>query len=466
MIRSFSTLAELQFYLASSFDLRFELADKFIRGLMLTKRKNGTPQWVLKYKSPSTLKDQRFAIGSYVDVTLYEARQVAMTVIRQEYAHDTFDFVPDGVLLGENSYSDCVQVSERFDSRQDDFEHGLDNGSPGPSNNFLISQFGNNPKISHLESVRGSANSVRNPLTLHKFYLEHYLPFIKVAKRSWRIDVSILTNHVFPLLGGYNLLDVKPYLIQEMLNTLSNKGLSASSANRALIIVRFMFNNALKWDVIPKISNPCDGIKELTLNNKKERYLTTEEVVLLRAELKKSRNVFLPFLIQLLILTGCRRGEAINAKIMHIDLARGDWIVPLPKGGKTRHIPLNQAAIDTVRATIQLKLSLNQASRESVFLFPSPNTGEPFKQIFFSWDKARKAAGLKEVRMHDLRHSFASALVNSGMTLYDVKEILGHTNIKTTERYAHLNNARLKAASSSVMSFYGDETFQVYDKET
>ena len=67
--------------------------------------------------------------------------------------------------------------------------------------------------------------------------------------------------------------------------------------------------------------------------------------------------------------------------------------------------------------------------------------------------------------MHDLRHSFASALVNSGMTLYDVKEILGHTNIKTTERYAHLNNARLKAASSSVMSFYGDETFQVYDEE-
>jgi len=70
---------------------------------------------------------------------------------------------------------------------------------------------------------------------------------------------------------------------------------------------------------------------------------------------------------------------------------------------------------------IGIKNTTNQITRESDYLFPNPVTGEPFKQLHYSWDKARKAAGLADFRIHDLRHSFASALVNSGMTLYDVK---------------------------------------------
>jgi site-specific recombinase XerD len=104
-----------------------------------------------------------------------------------------------------------------------------------------------------------------------------------------------------------------------------------------------------------------------------------------------------------------------------------------------------------------MKREVNQVTRESPYLFPNPKSGEPFQQIFYSWNKARKAANIDTVRMHDLRHSFASALVNSGMTLYDVKEILGHTNIKTTERYAHLSNSRLRQAAESVTTFYENQ---------
>ena len=96
-------------------------------------------------------------------------------------------------------------------------------------------------------------------------------------------------------------------------------------------------------------------------------------------------------------------------------------------------------------------------TRESHYLFPNPSTGEPFQQIFYSWDKARKASHIDSVRMHDLRHSFASAMVNSGMTLYDVKEILGHSNIRTTERYAHLSNSRLRQAAGAVSTFYENQ---------
>ena len=98
-------------------------------------------------------------------------------------------------------------------------------------------------------------------------------------------------------------------------------------------------------------------------------------------------------------------------------------------------------------------------TRESHYLFPNPSTGEPFQQIFYSWDKARKASHIDSVRMHDLRHSFASAMVNSGMTLYDVKQILGHSNIRTTERYAHLSNSRLRQAADSVGDFYNNQNW-------
>jgi integrase len=215
----------------------------------------------------------------------------------------------------------------------------------------------------------------------------------------------------------------------------------------------------MKWQTIPLSKNPCMHMKEKIENNKKERFLKPHEISNLKVELKKSKNKFLPYIIQLMILTGCRRGEALNAKVIHFDFGRGDWVVPLPKGGKARHIPLSDIAIQTVKATISYRSSLSDKLRNSEYLFPSPMTGEPFKQIHYSWDKARTAAHLADVRMHDLRHSFASALVNEGMTLYDVKQILGHTNIKTTERYAHLSNQRLKIAASSAVQHYGAQSW-------
>ncbi len=316
------------------------------------------------------------------------------------------------------------------------------------------------------EPVNKASSSVPTPfgsgrikafITLTQFHLDHYLPYIKVAKRSWGTDVSVLKNHILPMLGGYAMLDLKPFVIQEMVQALVKKGLSPSTCNRALIILRFMYNCGLKWEVLPKMENPCKNVKELTLNNKKERFLNGNEISTLKLELAKSKNKFLPYIVQLLILTGCRRGEALNAQIQHFDLGRGDWVVPLPKAGKARHIPLNDLAIQTIRAAIVMKQSYNQVAKESHFLFPNPATGEPFQQIFYSWDKARKAAHIDTVRMHDLRHSFASAMVNSGMTLYDVKEILGHSNIRTTERYAHLSNSRLRQAAGAVSTFYENQ---------
>ena len=89
----------------------------------------------------------------------------------------------------------------------------------------------------------------------------------------------------------------------------------------------------------------------------------------------------------------------------------------------------------------------------SRWLFPNLDTGKPYTQIYYSWNTARKQAGLADVRMHDLRHSFASFLVNSGRSLYEVQKLLGHANISTTERYAHLANETLTCAANAAGNF-------------
>ena len=474
---------------------RQELADLSLRGLMLIKRKLGSPKWVLKFQCPRTLQKRSIPIGGYPEVSLQEARQTGMQIIRQEFGSDQFELIQPPAWSGngrqfgdqgsdkssphvKNAPNTPIQlVPETFETR-----NPLEVSGTSVITEFLpngvgiCSIFGVNAGLlvdDGLDTIAHSslpAKKASSPfpnafgsrrinafITLNQFHMDHYLPHIMVAKRSWGTDVSVLKNHILPMLGSYAMLDLKPFVIQEMVQTLVKKGLSPSTCNRALIILRFMYNCGLQWEVLPKMDNPCKNVKELALNNKKERFLNGNELSILKLELAKSRNKFLPYIVQLLILTGCRRGEALNAQIQHFDLGRGDWVVPLPKAGKARHIPLNDLAIKTVRSAILFKQSYNQSVKKSPYLFPSPATGVPFQQIFYSWDKARKAAHIDAVRMHDLRHSFASAMVNSGMTLYDVKEILGHSNIRTTERYAHLSNSRLRQAAGAVTTFYENQ---------
>lgn len=271
-----------------------------------------------------------------------------------------------------------------------------------------------------------------------QFVQESYLPFIRSYKRSGQTDESLLNNHLLPCFANRYMDTVTTRDVQEFIGE-RRLSLKPSSLNRLLIVLRFIYNQALKWETPGVKKNPTAGIRMLRENNKKERYLTVEETQRLYEQLCRSENPSLKYIVSMLILTGARKGEVLESRWEDFDLPKRLWRIPMTKSGEARHVPLSDG-VETLLHKIGVK--------PLGYVFLNPVTRQPFKSIFNAWNAARTRAGLKDVRIHDLRHSFASLLVNEGRSLYEVQKILGHSQIKTTQRYAHLANQTLVDAAN------------------
>jgi integrase len=159
-------------------------------------------------------------------------------------------------------------------------------------------------------------------------------------------------------------------------------------------------------------------------------------------ELDNNRNVQVAQVVRLLLYTGARKREVLDARWEHVDFDRRLLTVPLSKSGRPRYIPLSDASIELLRGLPRVD--------DIPWVFFNPKTRKPPVSIFYAWDSIRAKVGLKEVRLHDLRHSFASFLVNSGRSLYEVQRLLGHHDPKMTMRYAHLSPGALIEAANVV----------------
>ena len=297
------------------------------------------------------------------------------------------------------------------------------------------------------EDPRDAKDQMRKTPLFSTFIHEQYMPHVKGYKRSWKTDESILKNHLLPVLGQRYMDEITRHDIARIHLERKAQGKAASTANRILIIASHIFNLALKWKVPGVKENPTKDIAAYQENNKRERYLSVQEAKRLYEAVCESANPMLRYIVPMLVMTGCRRAEVIGACWKDIDMERRLWRVPLTKSGFARHVPLSDGALQILKTVPR-----NARSR---YVFANPKTGEPFSSIYESWDTARKKAQLKDVRIHDLRHSFASLLVNEGRSLYEVQKILGHSQLKTTQRYAHLANATLVDAANAATRAVG-----------
>jgi integrase len=279
--------------------------------------------------------------------------------------------------------------------------------------------------------------------TFSAFVADSFIPYIKGYKRSWRTDVSLLNNHILPAIGDLYLDEITRRDLVDLFSK-HRETHKPGSTNRIIILCRYIFNCALRWDTVGLKQNPVAGIDLLPEHNKLERYLSKEETQRLFVALEQSEAPMLKYIISMLLLTGARKREVLDAKWQDFDLERRIWTIEFNKTGKPRFVPISDGVIRLLETVPR--------TEGSDYVFPNPNTQEPYTSIFYAWDTARKRAGLKDVRIHDLRHSFASFLINSGRSLYEVQKILGHTQVKTTQRYAHLSQDSLMTAMNSATS--------------
>jgi integrase len=288
------------------------------------------------------------------------------------------------------------------------------------------------------DNPQARRQELRSIPTLNEFVSEKYLPFVKTYKRSWNTDETVLRIHVLPALGRMALDEITAEHIIALVARMQEDGYAAGTSNRVIMIIRYMYNLAARWKVPGVAANPTRGI-EMGRESERNRFLTRDEAQQLVASIAADENRTAANAILLLMLTGARRNEVTQAKWEHVLWNERKLFVPLAKSGKPRWIALSPSALSLLQSL--------RRDAQGEHIFPSGVTGRPCPSLWFPWRRIRARAGLEDVRLHDLRHSFASFLVNEGVSLYVVQALLGHANARTTQRYAHLANDTLSDAT-------------------
>ncbi len=261
----------------------------------------------------------------------------------------------------------------------------------------------------------------------------------ELHQRSFATTEMYVRRHIVPRWGKVRLTDINPQEVARWLAGKRDVGLAPATVLKIKMIFGRSFELGARWGVPGCERNPVRGVRLPPVNNARDRYITGEEAARLVEAAGRSRNPLLAPVVQLLLLTGMRVSELLSARWENVDLERRRLFVPTSKSGKARFVPLAQAAADAIAA-------LPRADG-AAWLFPSPNdASKRLTTVKHGWQTARAAAGLPGLRIHDLRHSAASFMVNSGVDLFAVGRVLGHASVQSTARYSHLADATLLAA--------------------
>ncbi|NOX40198.1 MAG: tyrosine-type recombinase/integrase [Alphaproteobacteria bacterium] len=268
-----------------------------------------------------------------------------------------------------------------------------------------------------------------------RFFDDHVLERCKPSTQSeYR---RALDRFIKPAIGNFKIVDVQRRDIADLHHKFRD---IPYQANRTLGVLSKMFNLAEVWGLRPDGSNPCRHVPKYR-EKKRERYLSEGELLRLGQTLADveedgSETVYVVAAIRLLILTGCRLGEIQK---LEWEFIKGDTMaLPDSKTG-ARRIPLPEAAREVLSALPRLS--------GNPYVIVGIVEGQHATDMQRPWRRIRERAGLSDVRIHDLRHSYASSAISAGTDLALLMRLLGHTQIQTTMRYAHLYDAPVRNAA-------------------
>ena len=275
-------------------------------------------------------------------------------------------------------------------------------------------------------------------IPLYKELSAMHLADAKLHQRSYSTTEMYVRRHIIPKWGKVRLTDIDTRAVAQWLADKRAEGLAPATVEKLRVILGRSFELGARWGVPGAEKNPTRGVVRKPLNNARERFLSAEEAARLRVAVAASQNPQLQHIVGLLLLTGARLRELLDARWEHVDVERRAWLIPTSKTGKPRHVPLSKAALAIIEALPRFETC--------PWLVPNPDTLKPFVSIKHGFKRAIRVAKLPGLRIHDLRHSAASFMVNSGVDLFAVGKVLGHASYQSTQRYAHLANDTLLAA--------------------
>jgi len=220
--------------------------------------------------------------------------------------------------------------------------------------------------------------------------------------------------------------------------------LTPATRNRHLAHLSSMFNKGIEWGLV--LDNPASTIKPLKENGSRTRFLDQDEI----NKLLSSASIEFHPVLMTALHTGMRRGEILKLKWTDVDFQNGIIIVQESKSGKKRMIPMDDTLLSTLRGL--------PSRFEKGFVFPSPvKKGQPQFDFKRQFKNTLRRSGIENFRFHDLRHTFASHLVMSGVDLLVVKELLGHASLRMTMKYSHLApEHRLRAIKTLDTAYRSD----------
>jgi len=286
--------------------------------------------------------------------------------------------------------------------------------------------------------------TLRNSPTISELcdrFLKEYSEVYK-KPRSVELDELQIRRHIKPHIGNLKAVSITKSDINKLHARLKN---IPATANRVVMLLSKIFNVSEEWHIRPQNSNPVQNINKYK-ESKRERYLTNIEIKRLgdtldRLEIEGKESIYVLKLIRLLMFTGARLSEIRDAKWEWVDLKNATLSLPDSKTGK-KIIHLSPATIEILESTPRVE--------DNPYIIVGSLEGKALNAAQKPWQRIRKLAGLEDVRIHDLRHTFASLCVAQGMSLQMVAKLLGHSQTSTSERYAHLAHSPIQEASAMV----------------
>jgi integrase len=279
-----------------------------------------------------------------------------------------------------------------------------------------------------------------------RFLKEHVAVRCKPSTHyEYKRSVELFIN---PKLGARKVTDIERRDMAELHHSFSH---IPYQANRTLGVLSKMFNLAEVWGLRPDGSNPCLHVKKYP-EQKRERFLSPEEFAALGKALREveadgSETQSAVDAIRILMLTGCRLGEIMTLKWDYVDLKARELRLPDSKTG-AKIVHFGKTASDVLKGI--------EKPEDNPYVITGKKQGSRLTDLQHPWRRIRAKAGLNDVRIHDLRHSYASGALALGEGLPMIGKLLGHTQVQTTARYAHLANDPVKTAAGRVSDTIGE----------